>query len=333
MQRELEEGLDLLDEGDAEEVRADREPPAVRLARVKGLLGVSAPVAPAERGVFVRFELMDIPGAELVKRAAASMSASFELVAVMHPPSLKPTPDGRYTVLAGRRRCLAMIRDGVEGTPCNIYPPDLTDSQAALITLVENHSRGAAWVRDVGAIAELLHVARLTIDDLAALFGRARSGIAELARIAKLPDPILEQVYAGRIVQADAKAITRLRAGEIDRLAGLAASGAEITPAEIRRTLRGQWDEGMSRPLAQVLDMPAGPSSELQDALDALADDTGFSRADVTSEDEPPPEVFSGDWGKPAIVDVLATLASDTSKPARVRTLAKALRAELERLG
>jgi ParB/RepB/Spo0J family partition protein len=316
---EMESQLDLLDEDDAEEVRAGGETMAERVARVRDRLGVTAPVAPVGRE-YVRFELMNIPGGELVKRSAAGMAASFELVALMHPPSVKPLMSGRYTVLAGRRRCLALMRDGVEGTECNVYAPDLTDAQAALITLVENHARGAAWVRDVQAIAELLHVARLTIDELAPIFGRARSGIAELARIAKLPDPLLEHIYAGRIVQADARAITRLRPAEIDRLAGLAASGGEVTPEEIRATLRGQWSDGMSRPLAQVLDMPAGEPAEEDEAPAPPGEDDGADTFRVA------------DWGRPAMVDMLSTLEGYADMPARVRALAKALRAELERL-
>lgn len=342
MEQDLERQLDLLDPEDAEEVRADRETAAERVARVKARLGVTEPVAPVTRE-YVRFADMDIPGVELIRHAAASMAASFELVALMHPPSVKPLANGRFMVLAGRRRCLALMRDGLEGTECNIYEANLTDAQAALITLVENHTRGAAWVRDVQAIAELLHVARLTIDELAPVFGRARSGVAELARIAKLPDPLLEQIYAGRIVQADARAITRLRPAEVDRLAMLAADGGEVTPEEIRATLRSQWSDGMSRPLAQVLDLPA---DEPEPAADTLEYASGLVLR-YADEEEPPAPGAEGsarharaaglaklEEDKPAVARAaIAWLEEQQDMPARVRTLAKALRAELERLG
>lgn len=323
MDHGLESQLDLLDEDDAEEVRAESKSPAERVEYLKARMGIVAPVAPVCRD-FVPFDMMDIPGAELVKSAGAAMAKSFELVALMHAPAVRAAGPGeeRYTVLAGRRRILGLMRAGdVDGVECNIYAHDLTDTQAALITLTENHTRGAAWARDVQAIAELLHVARLTVDDLAALFGRARSGVAELARIAKLPDPLLEYIYAGKLSQTDAKAITRLRAPEVDRLAALAADGGEITPDEIRATLRGQWSDGLSHPLAQVLDVPADEPDPPtpQERVVAMVESTAGEPV--------------ADWERTAIVSAMALLEGDTTKPARVRTLAAALRAELERLG
>lgn len=348
MDQDLERQLDLLDEEDQEEVAADAMPLEERLARIKSRLGIAKPVAPVARGQYVAFEDMEIPGAELVKSAGAAMARSFELVEIMHAPSVRApgSPGAKYTVLAGRRRILGLMRAGLEGVECNVYAADLTDAQAAAITLTENHSRGAAWVRDVQAIAELLHVARLTIDDLAAMFGRARSGIAELARVAKLPDPLLEQIYAGKLSQVEARQLTRLRPSEVDRLAGIAAGGADITGDDIRGTLRQQWTDGLSKPLAQALDFADEPMVEVTKPRPAPPKPPVWTGAEPSGTSATQHADGTVEWQYPAplapsalpeatahgLADELARLASNAALPARVRTLAKALQAELERL-
>ena len=63
---------------------------------------------------------------------------------------------------------------------------------SALLALIENEQRSAAWVREVEALRCLIDEGvGMTLDDLAA-FGFDRATLAERLKIAQLPAPLLE---------------------------------------------------------------------------------------------------------------------------------------------
>lgn len=247
--------LDVVDQDGELEPEEDSASVEARMASIKERLGITEPVEPIRRQV-VPLDCLLVPGADLVRRHAAGIARNLELVGMMHQPAVLDvdlsdlgegvlaSPERPFPTIAGRRRILAAIRRGDEAIEVSVYARDLTKDQQALITLSENHTRGEAWVRDVESIAQLRNgAARLTIDDLALMLGRTRSGVAELVRIASLPETLLALVLDGKLTQLSARQLTRLKTAELDRLAALAAGDEPLDPDTIRDALRGQWDD------------------------------------------------------------------------------------------
>lgn len=291
-----------------------KESAAARLARVKQRLAVSEPLAPV-RAEALPIELLSIPGIDLIRPAqTVGMARSFELVAMMHPPSvaaptsavLAANPEAPYRVIAGRRRVLAAARNGEPLVFCHIYE-GLSSAQEALLTLAENNTRTAAWVRDLECAAELINGhAQLTEDDLAFLLGRPVTTVRELVKIARLPESLLAQICAGQITQATAKRLTRLSARARDRLSEKAAAGETITADDARDALTSQYDS-----MADLFPAAAAEDADAQ-----------------TQTQQPEEDIVIPDAR--ALFEQLRALSTDTLRSSRVRALAGALCAELE---
>jgi ParB/RepB/Spo0J family partition protein len=68
------------------------------------------------------------------------LAASIRQKGLLQPITVRPTPDGRYEVVAGQRRFLACQKVGYDPVPC-IIRDDLGDDDAVILSLVENVHR------------------------------------------------------------------------------------------------------------------------------------------------------------------------------------------------
>lgn len=206
---------------------------------------------PAHETLTLRTEQLIVPEAAHMVRSSKRLVKSIQQVGLLHSPAVVMQgardihdPEITFEVIAGRRRVLAARLAGLAWIKCEVYTAS-TVPFSALLTLIENEQRSAAWVKEVESLRQLLdeHVG-LTIDDLAAL-GFDRASLAERLKIAQLPAPLVERVLAGTLNHETARRLIRLTRTHQEQIAALAERGEEITVDTVKGALRAQIDRGL----------------------------------------------------------------------------------------
>src|SRR5712692_10153841 len=177
-----------------EDIREISPANAVLLRR----LGLEA--LPAHETLIVPTERLIVSGTDHLVRSAKRLVKSIQHVGILQNPSVVVQEgvdihdaEATFEVIAGRRRVLAACLAGLAVVKCEVYVASTTPL-SALIALIENEQRSAAWVREVEALRCLMDEAvGMTLDDLAA-FGFDRATLAERLKIAQLHAPLLNCV-------------------------------------------------------------------------------------------------------------------------------------------
>ncbi len=161
-------------------------------------------------------ERLIVSGADQLARSAKRLVKSIQHVGILQNPSVV-VQGGRdmhdeeaiYEVITGRRRVLAARLAGLIAVKCEVYSAS-TLPLSALLALIENEQRSAAWIREVEALRCLIDEGvGMTLDDLAA-FGFDRTTLAERLKIAQLPAPLLNCVLTGGVNREVARKLARL---------------------------------------------------------------------------------------------------------------------------
>jgi ParB-like chromosome segregation protein Spo0J len=124
-----------------------------------------------------------VAGADHLRRSAKRLVKSIQHVGILQPPSVViqgevdlHDPEATFEVIAGRRRVLAARLAGLPVVKCEVYAAS-TLPLSALLALIENEQRSAAWIREVEALRCLIDEGvGMTLDDLAA-FGFDRHAL------------------------------------------------------------------------------------------------------------------------------------------------------------
>jgi len=226
---------------------------------------------PAHETLTLRAAQLLVPDAAHSTRSAKRLVKSIQQVGLLHNPAVVvqgeralPDPAATFAVIAGRRRVLAARLAGLNWITCEVYTAS-TVPFSALLTLIENEQRSAAWVKEVEALRRLLDdKVGLTMDDLAA-FGFDKAQLSERLKIAQLPTPLLDPILAGSVSREVARKLVRLTPSQQERVATLAATGEMITAECVKDILRAQINTGllpMQAQLAQGWNAPVHAVSE-----------------------------------------------------------------------
>ncbi len=213
-------------------------------------LGLEA--LPDHETLLVPTERLVVVGADHLMRSAKRLLKSIQHVGILQPPSVVVQagvdlhdPEATFEVIAGRRRVLAARLAGLPVVKCEVYAAS-TLPLSALLALIENEQRSAAWVREVEALRCLIDEGvGMTLDDLAA-FGFDRATLSERLKIAQLPAPLLARVLAGGVSREVARKLVRLTQAQQERIANLAEVGEEITMEKVNSILRAQINAGFA---------------------------------------------------------------------------------------
>src|SRR6266700_3575038 len=212
-------------EGDIQEVDN-------KLLALMQRLGITA--LPPHETMLLPLERMVVPGAALLTRSAARLVKSIQKVGLLQAPALvlrsgttPHDPQATFEVVLGRRRILAARMAGLSVVKCEVYASG-TPQLGALLGLIENEQRSAAWIKEIEDLRHLIDEGvGMTLDDLAD-FGFHRGQLAERLKIARLPDPILTSILAGKVSQEVAKRMARLSPVHQEQVAELAQAWAEL---------------------------------------------------------------------------------------------------------
>jgi len=212
-------------------------------------LGLEA--LPAHETMLVPTERLIVYGADHLARSAKRLVKSIQHVGILQNPSVvvqrgrdMHDEEATFEVIAGRRRVLAARLAGLVVVKCEVYEAS-TMQLSALLALIENEQRSAAWVREVEALRCLIdEEVGMTLDDLAA-FGFDRATLAERLKIAQLPAPLLNCILLGNVSREVARKLVRLTQAQQEHVASLAMTGEEITAEQVKDILRAQINAGL----------------------------------------------------------------------------------------
>jgi len=228
-----------------EDIREVSTANAVLLRR----LGIEA--LPAHETMILPTERLIVVGADHLVRSAKRLVKSIQHVGILENPSVvvqggvdMHDDEASFEVIAGRRRVLAACLAGLTVVKCEVYVAS-TIPLSALLALIENEQRSAAWVREVEALRCLIDEGvGMTLDDLAA-FGFDRATLAERLKIAQLSPPLLNRILSGGVNREVARKLARLTQAQQERIASLALAGEEITAERVKDILRAQINTGL----------------------------------------------------------------------------------------
>jgi ParB/RepB/Spo0J family partition protein len=213
-------------------------------------LGITA--LPSHETMLLPLERITVPGVALLAKPSARLVKSIKKVGILQAPAVvllsgrtPHDPEATFEVIMGRRRILAARMAGLVVAKCEVYASS-TPQLSALLGLIENEQRSAAWIKEIEDLRRLIDEGvGITLDDLAD-FGFHRGTLAERLKIARLPGPILTQILAGKISQEVARHIARLTSAQQEHVAHLAQEGEDITAEHIRGVLRAQINTGLA---------------------------------------------------------------------------------------
>src|SRR6266849_2943525 len=190
-------------------------------------------------------------GGDHLARSAKRLVKSIQHVGILQNPSVVVQggvdihdDEATFEVFAGLRLVLAAGLAGLTVVKCEVYVAS-TMQLSALLALIENEQRSAAWVREVEALRCLIDEGvGMTLDDLAA-FGFDRATLAERLKIAQLPAPLLNRILSGNVSREVARKLARLTQAQQERVANLILAGVEITTEQVKDILRAQINAGL----------------------------------------------------------------------------------------
>jgi ParB family chromosome partitioning protein len=141
----------------------------------------------------------------------SELSDSIKQHGVIQPIVVRPVKGAqdRYEIIAGERRWRASQAAGLHEVP--IVPIDVSDSDALELAIIENVQR-----EDLNAIEEaqgyhaLANEFKRSQEDIAKIVGKSRSHVANMMRLAKLPDEVQGLIASGQLSAGHARALISL---------------------------------------------------------------------------------------------------------------------------
>lgn len=166
-------------------------------------------------GSLIRLSLSDIepnrkqPRKEFDETALAELADSISAHGLLEPIVVRRKENGYYEIIAGERRWRASRMAGLSAVPAIVRT--LSDEQAALFALIENLQReDLNPVEEAMGYRDLIDRFGLTQEEAASRVGKSRTGVTNLLRILRLPEPVLALVRDGSLSYGHARTLVPL---------------------------------------------------------------------------------------------------------------------------
>ena len=192
-------------------------------AAVAGGAPASQVAGPSDAVVQISIELIDQNpyqtryhfGDQALEELANSIRAN----GVVQPVVVRPSADGRYTLILGERRCRASKLAGKTTIPAMVRR--VSDQQAAEMTVVENLQRqDLNCIEQASAFSKLSRDFGLTQEQIGLRVGVSRESVSNYMRLLKLPAAVLQHLQEGRLGFSEARVLLQLLdPGLIERIA------------------------------------------------------------------------------------------------------------------
>lgn len=142
------------------------------------------------------------------------LSQSIKEYGVLQPISVRRNGTSNFELIAGERRLRASQLAGLTEIPAIIV--DITDSESAVVALIENLQReDLNFIEEAEGYYNLIKDHNFTQEDLAIRIGKKQSTIANKLRILKLPEKIKERIIKEGLTERHARALLKLPSEEL----------------------------------------------------------------------------------------------------------------------
>lgn len=163
----------------------------------------------------VKLDIMDIePNKEQARKqfdeaALSELADSIAQHGVLQPLLVRPIIGGGYQLIAGERRWRASRIAGLTQVPVIIK--ELTDDEAAVISLIENLQReDLNPIEEAYGFASLIKDFDLTQEKAAQRVGKSRPAVANALRLLRLPQEVIDAVREGKLSAGHARALAAI---------------------------------------------------------------------------------------------------------------------------
>ena len=163
----------------------------------------------------VKLDIMDIePNKEQARKqfdeaALSELADSIAQHGVLQPLLVRPIIGGGYQLIAGERRWRASRIAGLTQVPVIIK--ELTDDEAAIISLIENLQReDLNPIEEAYGFASLIKDFDLTQEEAAQRVGKSRPAVANALRLLRLPQEVIDAAREGKLSAGHARALAAI---------------------------------------------------------------------------------------------------------------------------
>lgn len=142
------------------------------------------------------------------------LSQSIKEYGVLQPISVRRNGTSNFELIAGERRLRASQLAGLTEIPAIIV--DITDSESAVVALIENLQReDLNFIEEAEGYYNLIKDHNFTQEDLAIRIGKKQSTIANKLRILKLSEKVKDRIIKEGLTERHARALLKLPSEEL----------------------------------------------------------------------------------------------------------------------
>lgn len=191
-----------------------------------------------DEGGIITVSLNDIepnrqqPRKDFDEDALSELAESIAQHGLIQPIVVKPTTNGRYSIIAGERRWRACRIAGLYEVPVVIK--DVEAQELMELALIENLQR-----EDLNAVEEalgyrsLIDTFGLTQEEVATRMGKSRTAVTNALRLLNLSEDELNALRIGAITAGHARALLSVEEAELrEKMLELAIKGASVRDLE-----------------------------------------------------------------------------------------------------
>lgn len=146
------------------------------------------------------------PRSEFDEDALNELAENIRQHGVLQPILVRSLDNGGYKIVAGERRWRAARLAGLDEIP--VYIKELTDLEAAEISLIENIQRkDLTPLEEAAAYQTLMETYGLTQQQVAEAVGRSRSAVANSIRLLSLSENVQKMLRDKKLTEGHAKVL------------------------------------------------------------------------------------------------------------------------------
>jgi ParB family chromosome partitioning protein len=181
----------------------------------------------------------------------AELAASIREHGVIQPLIVTPSPDGKFTLIAGERRWQAAQRAGLSTVP--VVTRQANNQEMLEVALIENVQRADLnALEESEAYRQLVEEFGLSHEAVAKRVGKSRVAVTNTLRLLGLADVVKQALVDGKITEGHARALLTLttqkaQASALQTILNLSMSVRQAE--ELTRKLAGQKPIKAKKPI------------------------------------------------------------------------------------